>query len=173
MCTHRGESRQIGIESVRFYTTIDEQFYNAPDILLRDMEEWLYKASSSHDAAVREIALDAFQKLVLASGSLCCLFKLGSSLLSEKVLSQRSNDKNSLQRSWNQADLMSTTSKIRAHQFLVELSSLLIQHMLKQEEDCAILDPNVVQEMTRRSRYTANCKDDISTTTWSDLLTQV
>lgn len=114
----------FGLESALFRESLEESMHTAAPALLGKLQRWLLDASSSESMMARDLALQAAQRLALASGSLCSLLNLATVLIlhTSPEADADASAANYDEQTWNRADVLSESAQHFSRQFLLELT---------------------------------------------------
>lgn len=114
----------FGLEAVDFREALEEALYTPESVLLAKLQEWLLHASVASESAIaRDLALQAAQKMALATGSLCGLLTLASMLILHSVSSTEVDSAPSKydEQNWRRMDVLSETAQQFSQRFLSDL----------------------------------------------------
>ncbi|RLN87812.1 hypothetical protein BBJ28_00008065 [Nothophytophthora sp. Chile5] len=114
-------SGTFGLESITCKEAAFDTVHTSTGVLLQNIQQWLLTAAVSSLPAVRELALQALQKLLLASGSLCGLLQFATCL----VLNAPVGDATFSSLDWDEVDLLSEDAQLCAQQFLTGLAKVI------------------------------------------------
>jgi hypothetical protein len=113
----------FGLESIVCKEAAFETVYTSAGLVLRSIQEWLFDAAISSLPEVRDLALQALQKLLLASGSLCGLLQLATCLVLNGRVSSPEMTTGTDKQTWERLDLLSEDGQSSAQSFVAELSA--------------------------------------------------
>ncbi|RLN93463.1 hypothetical protein BBJ28_00003365 [Nothophytophthora sp. Chile5] len=115
------ENRMLIPKSITCKEAAFDAVHTSTGALLQNIQQWLLTAAVSSLSAVRELALQALQKLLLASGSLCGLLQFAACL----VLNAPVEDTTFSSLDWDEVDLLSEDAQLSAQQFLTGLAKVI------------------------------------------------
>ncbi|CAH0476328.1 unnamed protein product [Peronospora belbahrii] len=121
--------------------------HTSTGLVLRNIQHWLHDAAVSSLPEVRDLALQALQRLLVASGSLCGLLQLATCLvINTRVESSPvSADVNS--HSWNQFDLLSEDGQSSAQLFVQDLAASIQRIVLGGRPQVDLQDKRVIEQL--------------------------
>lgn len=158
-----------GLETVTFYDAgVDTQRVSNESVL-QDLQGWLLSAATSSTESVRDTALTGLQRLALASGSLCGLMQLATSLLlntcrMNAAMAGRSLD----EQDWNRLDRLSDEAHEAATVFLGQLAknvlTIMVANDTPQAGENSLVEKHVLEQIVKTLNQS---HDTLSTNTSS------
>ncbi|GMF17400.1 unnamed protein product [Phytophthora fragariaefolia] len=124
--------------------------HTSTGVVLQNIQKWLFDAAVSTVPEVRDLALQALQKLLLASGSLCGLLQLATCLVLNTRVGSSSAVVDIDSRTWNRLDELSADAQYSAHCFLVELARAIQRVVVEtqsQNDQKPLLDKHAVEKL--------------------------
>ncbi|KAI9921342.1 hypothetical protein PsorP6_002574 [Peronosclerospora sorghi] len=115
--------KTIGLVSITFKKALCSSVYTSTRLVLRNIQYWLQDATVSSLPDVRDLALQALQKFLLASGSLCGLLDLAACLLFNTRFGATVASCKIDMQAWNQLDLLSEVGQSAAQEFVKKLAA--------------------------------------------------
>lgn len=131
-CTVAGT---FGLESAQFQEAMEDSMYTPAPALLVKLQQWLLDASASDSMVARDLALQAAEKLALATGSLCGMLNLAATLILH-ISPQADADASAAkydEQTWNRADALSETAQQFSQRFLEDLIRSIRRIMMEGE----------------------------------------
>ncbi|OWZ24751.1 hypothetical protein PHMEG_000101 [Phytophthora megakarya] len=133
------------LQSITFKEAAFNAIHSPADVVLRNIQRWLFDAAVSSLPEVRYLSLQALQKLLLASGSLCGFLQLAMCLvLNTNVASTRATD-NVDKQAWDRMDLLSEDEQSSAKNFVKDLATS-IQRVVVGGHEQVWSDQNSIQD---------------------------
>jgi len=143
----------FGLESIVCKEAAFETVYTSAGLVLRSIQEWLFDAAISSLPEVRDLALQALQKLLLASGSLCGLLQLATCLVLNGRVSSPEMTTGTDKQTWERLDLLSEDGQSSAQSFVAELSAsvqrIVVGNNSKVDQKSLLDKPGVEIHQTR------------------------
>lgn len=140
-----------GLESISCHESAVNSLYTSPTCILQTLQSWLLTASMSNLSEIRDVALEALQKLTLASGSLCGLMQLATGLLMS-VSTVKKGTKQFDEQDWNRLDHLSEAAQRNAQVFLTQLSHqirlIMVNNDAQQASENALIDKRIIHQMS-------------------------
>lgn len=140
-----------GLESISCHESAINSLYTPPNSILQTLQSWLLTASMSNLTEIRDVALEALQRLTLASGSLCGLMQLATGLLMS-VSTLKKGAKQFDEQDWNRLDYLSDAAQRNAQAFLTQLSHqirlIMVDNDAQQAGENALLDKRIIHQMS-------------------------
>ncbi|EGZ23743.1 hypothetical protein PHYSODRAFT_556419 [Phytophthora sojae] len=138
----------FGLESITCKEAAFPSLHTPAGVVLQNIQQWLLDAAVSTLPDVRDLALQALQKLLLASGSLCGLLQLATCL----VLNTRVESSAPAidMQTWNRLDELSEDAQSSTHLFLVELATAIQSVVIgnhSQVDQKSLLDKHAVEKL--------------------------
>uniref|UniRef100_M4B976 Uncharacterized protein n=1 Tax=Hyaloperonospora arabidopsidis (strain Emoy2) TaxID=559515 RepID=M4B976_HYAAE len=129
--------------------------YTPTGVVLRNVQRWLYDAAISSSSEVRDLALQALQSLLLASGSLCGLLQLATCLLLNTRVGSTTATAGIDKQTWNQLDMLSEDGQSSAHLFVQKLAASIQRIVIGGHSQVESLDKCYVEQLfsLRREIY--------------------
>lgn len=140
----------FALESISCKEAAFSSVHTPTGVVLRDIQQWLFGAAVSSIPEVRDLALEALQKLMIASGSLCGLLELATCLVLNTRPVSASVSANIDSQTWNHLDLLTENAKASAKTFLKELAISIQQVVVgyhPQPGQKPLLDKRLIQQM--------------------------
>ncbi|GMF12438.1 unnamed protein product [Phytophthora lilii] len=113
----------FGLESIIFKEAVFSSVHTSAGVVLRNIQQWLFDAAVSSLSEVRDLALRALQKLLIASGSLCGFLQLATCLVLDARTPSMSAEID--EQSWNHLDELSKDGQASAQNFVKELATAI------------------------------------------------
>ncbi|KAE9349950.1 hypothetical protein PR003_g5609 [Phytophthora rubi] len=140
----------FGLESITCKEAAFASVHTSAGVVLRNIQQWLFDAAVTAVPEVRDLALQALQKILLASGSLCGLLQFATCLVLNTHTAASALTADIDRQTWNRLDELSEDAKSSTHLFLVELATAIQRVMIgnhSQVEQKSLLDKRDVEKL--------------------------
>ncbi|KAG3118476.1 hypothetical protein PI124_g3504 [Phytophthora idaei] len=163
----------FGLESIVCKEAAFSSVHTSPDVMLRKIQQWLFDAAVSSLPEVRDLALQALQKLLLASGSLCGLLQLATCLVLNTRVTSTTDTADFDRQDWDHLDLLSEDGKQSAQVFMKELATSIQRVMIGDLSHGRVLDPHLIEQLflVQEEEDTSSNKDAINGGSSASLVT--
>ncbi|UIZ21633.1 hypothetical protein KXD40_001326 [Peronospora effusa] len=141
--------KSFGLVSIICNEASFSSVHTSTGLVLRNIQRWLHNAAVSSLPEVRDLALQALQRLSVASGSLCGLLQLATCLMlntRERVGSTIATADMNRKR-WNQLDLLSEDGQSSAQLFVQELAASIQRIVLGAHSRVDLQDKHVIEQL--------------------------
>ncbi|KAH7476788.1 uncharacterized protein KRP23_7466 [Phytophthora ramorum] len=115
----------FGLELIICKESAFSSVHTTTDVVLRKIQQWLLDAAVSSLPEVRDLALQALQRLLLASGSLCGLLQLATCLVLNSRVASNTVAAAIDEKTWGQLDQLSEDGQASAQHFVKGLATAI------------------------------------------------
>ncbi|KAG7391282.1 hypothetical protein PHYPSEUDO_005231 [Phytophthora pseudosyringae] len=140
----------FGLESIKCKEAAFSSVHTPTGVVLRNIQQWLFDAAVSSLAEVRDLALQALQKLLLASGSLCGLLQLATSLVLNARVAPTAAPADFNSQTWDHLDLLSQDGQSSAQAFVKDLATSIQRVVIgdrSQGDQRSVIDKSLVEKL--------------------------
>ncbi|KAF4042125.1 F5/8 type C domain [Phytophthora infestans] len=137
----------FGLEAIVCQEAAFSSVHTSPDVMLRSIQQWLFDAAVSSLPEIRDLALQALQKLLLASGSLCGLLQLATCLVLNTHVTATTATADFDRQDYDRLDLLSEDGKKSARVFMKELATSIQRIMIGNHSHGRVLDQQLIEQV--------------------------
>ncbi|ETP47365.1 hypothetical protein, variant 1 [Phytophthora nicotianae P10297] len=137
----------FGLESLICKEAAFSSVHTSTDVILRKIQQWLFDAAVSSLPEVRDLAFQALQKLLLASGSLCGFLQLATCLVLNTHVTAAPTTADFDKQDWDRLDLLSEGEKQSAQVFMKELATAIQRVMIGDRAYGRVLDQRIIEQV--------------------------
>lgn len=140
----------FGLASIACKEASFNSVHTSTGVVLRNIQQWLYDAAVSSLPEVRDLALQALQKLLLASGSLCGLLQVATCLVLNTRVGSTTATADIDRQTWDRLDLLSEDGRSSAQMFVQELATSIQRIVIgghSQVDQKSLLDKRVIEQL--------------------------
>ena len=144
--------KSFGLESIDCKEASFDSVYTPTSVVLRDIQRWLYEAAVSSSFEVRDLAVQALQSILLASGSLCGLLQLATCLLLNTRVESTTATTSIDRQKWDQLDMLSEDGQSSAQLFVQKLAASIQRMVIRGHPQVGSLDRCYVEQLSSLRR---------------------